>query len=53
MSPRLLVADIGRTVEFYTKKPGFDVDFQFRDFYSAINKNGFSIHVKEGKVSFE
>ncbi len=53
MSPQLLVADIGRSIEFYTKKLGFDVDFQYGDFYSGINKNGFSIHLKRGKVSIE
>lgn len=51
MSPQLLVADIERSVEFYTKKLGFDVDFRHDDFYAGIIKDGFSIHLKEGKPS--
>jgi len=53
MSPQLLVVDIGRSIEFYTKKLGFDIDFRYEDFYSGISKDGFSIHLKEGKPSIE
>ena len=53
MSPQLLVADIDRSVEFYTKKLGFDVDFQYEDFYAGIIKDGYSIHLKMGNPSPE
>ena len=53
MSPQLLVADIGRSIEFYTKKLGFHIDFYYKDFYSGISKEGFSIHLKAGKPSIE
>jgi predicted enzyme related to lactoylglutathione lyase len=53
MSPQLLVADIGRSIEFYTKKLGFDIDFHYEDFYSGISIGSFSIHLKEGKPSIE
>ena len=46
MSPQLLVTDIDRSVDFYTKKLGFDVDFRYEDFYSGIIKDGYSIHLK-------
>ena len=46
MSPQLLVADIDRSIEFYTNKLGFDIDFRYEDFYSGISKDGFSIHLK-------
>ncbi len=48
MSPQILVTDIGRSIEFYTKKLGFEVDFLYEDFYAGIIKNGYSIHLKLG-----
>jgi catechol 2,3-dioxygenase-like lactoylglutathione lyase family enzyme len=53
MSPQLLVADIDGSIEFYTKKLGFEIDFRYEDFYSGISKDGFSIHLKVGKPSIE
>jgi catechol 2,3-dioxygenase-like lactoylglutathione lyase family enzyme len=46
MSPQFVVADIDRSIEFYTKKLGFDIDFRYEDFYAGIVKDGFSIHLK-------
>ena len=51
MSPQFIVADIERSVEFYTKVLGFDVDFRYDDFYAGISKDGCSIHLKEGTSS--
>ncbi|MEJ1241057.1 VOC family protein [Chryseolinea sp. T2] len=51
MSPQLLVADVDRSVEFYTKELDFDVDFRYEDFYAGIIKDGCSIHLKEGSPS--
>jgi catechol 2,3-dioxygenase-like lactoylglutathione lyase family enzyme len=53
MSPQLLVADIDRSIEFYTKKLGFDIDFRYEDFYAGIIKDGFSIHLKTGRTSID
>ena len=53
MSPQLVVADIDRSVEFYTKKLGFDLDFRYADFYAGIVKDGYSIHLKSGNPSIE
>ena len=53
MSPQLLVADVDRSIEFYTKKLGFDVDFRYEDFYAGIIKDGYSIHLKASKPSIE
>ena len=53
MSPQLLVADVDRSIQFYTKKLGFDVDFRYEDFYAGIIKDGYSIHLKAGKPSIE
>lgn len=51
MSPQLLVADIERSIEFYTKNLDFDVDFRYEDFYAGVIKDGYSIHLKAGKYS--
>jgi predicted enzyme related to lactoylglutathione lyase len=53
MSPQFLVADIGRSVDFYTKKLGFEVKFSFEDFYVGIEKDGCSIHLKSGEALIE
>jgi len=53
MSPQFLVDDIESSIEFYTTKLGFDLEFRFEDFYAGILKDGFSIHLKSGKPSVE
>ena len=53
MSPQFLVTDIERSIEFYTKKLGFDLEFRYEDFYAGIIKDGFSIHLKSGKPSIK
>jgi catechol 2,3-dioxygenase-like lactoylglutathione lyase family enzyme len=53
MSPQLLVADVDRAIEFYTKKLGFDIDFRYEDFYAGIVKDGHSIHLKADKAPVE
>jgi uncharacterized glyoxalase superfamily protein PhnB len=53
MSPQFLVADIGRSIEFYTKKLGFVVDFRYEDFYAGLSKDGYTIHLKSGKPAVE
>lgn len=46
MSPQLPVAHIEHSIEFYTKKLGFSLDFRYEDFYAGIVKDGHSIHLK-------
>src|SRR5262245_4982456 len=53
MSPQLIVADIGCSIDFYVSKLGFDIDFRYEDFYVGIIKNGYSIHLKSGNPSAE
>jgi catechol 2,3-dioxygenase-like lactoylglutathione lyase family enzyme len=53
MSPQLIVADINRSIDFYTNKLGFEMDFLYEDFYAGISKDGFTIHLKVGKPSIE
>ena len=53
MSPQLVVEDINRSIDFYTKKLGFEMDFIYEDFYAGVSKDGFTIHLKIGKPSIE
>lgn len=46
MSPQFLVKDIEQSIEFYIKKPGFELDFFYDGFYAGIVKDGHSIHLK-------
>jgi catechol 2,3-dioxygenase-like lactoylglutathione lyase family enzyme len=53
MSPQFLVPNIEASIEFYTQKLGFEVEFRYEDFYAGIIKDGYSIHLKSGKPSIE
>ena len=53
MSPQLVVADLDRSLEFYTTKLDFDIEFRHEDFYAGITRDGFSIHLKSGTASVE
>lgn len=50
MSPQLLVADLGRSISFYTGKLEFLLAFQYEDFYAGVTKDGCSIHLKIGDM---
>ncbi len=53
MSTQFLVTDIARSIEFYTNKLGFELEFFYEDFYAGIIKDGCSIHLKSGHPSRE
>jgi len=53
MSPQFLVTDIEHSIEFYTSKLGFEVEFRYEDFYAGIIKDNCSIHFKCGKPSID
>jgi predicted enzyme related to lactoylglutathione lyase len=46
MSVQLQVSNLERSIEFYSEKLGFEVDFRYEDFYAGIIKDGYSIHLK-------
>jgi predicted enzyme related to lactoylglutathione lyase len=46
MSPQLVVTHLERSIEFYTEKLGFGLDFRYEDFYAGILREGHSIHLK-------
>ena len=50
MSPQLQVASIENSIDFYTKKLGFRLEFRFEDFYAGLVKDGHSIHIKSGST---
>ena len=50
MSAQLLVADVERSLAFYTEKLGFDIDFRYQDFYAGIIKDGRAIHLKQNDI---
>ncbi len=49
MSPQLLVSDLEQSLNFYMGKLGFNLAFRYQNFYAAIGKDPFSIHLKLGK----
>lgn len=53
MSPQFLVSDLRRSIEFYTKKLGFELDFLYENFYAGIVKDGYFIHLKSGNPFHE
>ncbi|HLX90179.1 MAG TPA: VOC family protein [Puia sp.] len=46
MSPQFRVADLERSIEFYTQRLGFKVEFRYEDFYAEVMRDGCSIHLK-------
>ena len=53
MSPQLIAADIKRSINFYTKKLGFSLEFNYEDFYAGVSKDGYTIHLKSGNPTVE
>ncbi len=46
MSPQFLVADLDRSIRFYTGQLGFGLDFRYEHFYAGVVRDGHSIHLK-------
>ena len=53
MSPLFLVADIDRSIAFYTRHLGFKLDFRYEDFYCGLSRDGNTIHLKAAPTSEE
>ena len=53
MSAQHLVANVEQSIDFYTEKLGFDLDFRYQDFYAGVIKDGRSIHLKQSEISAE
>jgi len=37
MSPQLLVTNLSNSIAFYTERLGFDLEFQYEDFYAGMH----------------
>ncbi|MDF1813593.1 MAG: VOC family protein [Verrucomicrobiales bacterium] len=48
ISTQLIVANIERTIQFYTKSLGFKLNFRHEDFYAGLGAGPYSIHLKHG-----
>src|ERR1700753_1065732 len=53
MSPLFVVADLEASVGFYISELGFKIDFVYEDFYAAIIRDGFTLHLKSGTPNIE
>jgi catechol 2,3-dioxygenase-like lactoylglutathione lyase family enzyme len=46
IAPQFLVHDLDRAIAYYCDKLGFELDFKYQDFYAAVSRDGFAIHLK-------
>ncbi len=53
MSPQFVVADLERSLDFYIRELGFDIDFRYEDFYAGISRDGYTLHLKSGSPAIE
>ncbi len=47
LSPQLRTADLAASIQFYTTKLGFTVEFQYEDFYAGIRAGEQVFHLKQ------
>jgi predicted enzyme related to lactoylglutathione lyase len=48
MSPLFVVADLERSLDFYIRELGFEIDFRYEDFYAGIIRDIYTVHLKCG-----
>jgi uncharacterized glyoxalase superfamily protein PhnB len=46
ITPQFLVDDLARAIAYYRDQLGFTLDFQYEDFYAAVSRDAFAIHLK-------
>src|SRR6185437_5795980 len=46
IAPQFLVDDLERAIAYYCDKLGFELGFKYQDFYAAVSRDGFAIHMK-------
>jgi catechol 2,3-dioxygenase-like lactoylglutathione lyase family enzyme len=44
--PQLRTTDLAASIEFYTTKLGFDLEFQYDDFYAGVRSGDYVLHLK-------
>ncbi len=47
IAPVLRVADLRRSLSYYREKLGFEVEFNYEDFYVCVLRDGCRIHLKQ------
>lgn len=47
IAPQLRTTDTASTIAFYTQKLGFEVAFNFEDFYAGIRAGDCTLHLKQ------
>jgi catechol 2,3-dioxygenase-like lactoylglutathione lyase family enzyme len=47
VSPQLRTTDLAESIRFYTEKVGFEVEFQYQDFYAGIRAGDQVFHLKQ------
>ncbi|MEM1157153.1 MAG: VOC family protein [Verrucomicrobiota bacterium] len=48
ISSQLVVTDLDRSTQFYTKRLGFELNFQHADVYAGLGAGPYSIYLKRG-----
>jgi catechol 2,3-dioxygenase-like lactoylglutathione lyase family enzyme len=46
IAPQFLVDDLGRSIEYYYRRLGFELDFNYEAFYASVSRDGCAIHLK-------
>ena len=46
VAPVLRVADLERAISYYRRQLGFDLEFQFEEFYAGLVRDGCRLHLK-------
>ncbi len=46
IAPQFLVDDLERSIEYYCRCLGFELDFRYDGFYASVSRDGCSIHLK-------
>lgn len=49
--PQFLVDNLDCAISYYRDQLGFELDFQYEDFYASVKRDGFAIHLKCGPRS--
>ena len=51
IAPVFRVADLARSLAFYRERLGFELDFQYEDFYASVFRDGGYIHLQCGATT--
>lgn len=46
IAPQFLIDDMPRSLDYYSQRLGFQVDFVYDDFYASVSRDGHAIHLK-------